>query len=452
MGSGITLVKILGFPVRIHWSWIVVVLLATFGFASYFEQELPALGLPSAVSLGLTASLLLFGCVLAHELSHAVVARRRGVAINGITLFIFGGAAEMVEEPKRARDELLIAIAGPLMSLFLGFAFGAVRGAGLELPPVAALAALLSRLNFMLVAFNIVPGFPLDGGRVLRALLWGIWGRLPAATRVAAGAGSFFGTFLVLLGLLWIFTINPSGLWFVLIGFFLRMAAQSSVQQLQLKRALADVTAGELMTQDAPRVSGTASLHEVVHDVMVPLGIAAIAVVEAEEFLGMLRLEHIQARERGSWSFVTARDVMEPLEGNPSVHPDDGAMKVLALLRNGEGGEGDRDYTLPVVSDRKLVGIVSREDVLRRLQMRLSLGGDVGGLAGNRDQTAADRQQYESGHEGEENLEGKHHEMSEAPERPHDELQGNGDEGDERSEERDSYRDHERKGDPDEDQ
>lgn len=452
-GRGITLGRVLGFPIRIHVSWVVIVFLVTVSLAAQFQHDFPALGGASAISLGLSAALLLFGSVLAHELSHAVVARRHGVAINGITLFIFGGAAEMVEEPKRPRDELLIAIAGPLMSLFLAVVFGALRGAGLGLPPVAELAWRLSQMNFLLAAFNIVPGFPLDGGRVLRALLWGIWGRLSAATRVAAGAGSFFGTFLVLLGLFWLFTVNLGGLWFVLIGFFLRNAAQSSVQQLELQSALADVTARDLMTREGPRVRGTASLDEVVQDVMVPLGISAVPVVEGDAFLGMLRLEHIQARERGSWAFVTARDVMEPLEANPSIHPDDGATKVMAFLRTG-GRDDDRDYTLPVVAEGKLVGLVSRDDVLRRLQMRLALGANPPGpgLAGDGDEAAAHREQHAGHHEGEEDLEGKHDEVSEAPERSREQFYRNRDERDEHSHERDPDRDHQREGDRGQDQ
>jgi len=199
IGRGFLLGTVFGVPIRIDYSWLIIAALLTWSLSNAVGQEYPYLGQMSRILLGLSGALLLFGSVLAHELSHAVVALKNGVRIRGITLFIFGGAAEMIDEPETARSELAIAVAGPAMSLALALVFGALHYAGLGLAPLPLvdLADLLKRMNLLLVAFNLVPGFPLDGGRVLRAMLWGIWGKLSPATRAAAQVGSLFGALLV---------------------------------------------------------------------------------------------------------------------------------------------------------------------------------------------------------------------------------------------------------------
>ena len=276
IGRGIRIGAILGIPIRVDYSWTIIAVLLTAGMAVGLGQSFPYLGLSSRLLLGLSACLLLFASVLAHELSHAVIALRHDVGIRSITLFIFGGAAEMVEEPRSARAELSIAIAGPIMSGVLAALFGTFYGIflGLLPPPFVDVMLRLAIWNVVLVAFNIVPGFPLDGGRVLRAALWGIWGQLAPATRVASAVGSFFGALVMFLGLMFVFVFDNliGGVWFFLIGMFLRYAARSSYRQVLLRQALEGVTARDLMTSDVPCVPPGMTLDAVVDEVILPRG------------------------------------------------------------------------------------------------------------------------------------------------------------------------------------
>jgi Zn-dependent protease/CBS domain-containing protein len=370
LGRGFLLGTVFGVPIRIDYSWIVIAVLLTVSLSLVFGQEYPYLGQASRILLGVCGALLLFGSVLAHELSHAVVAKKNRVGIRGITLFIFGGAAEMSDEPETARAELEIAIAGPAMSLALALLFGALHFGGLGvLPlPLVDLADRLKWMNLILVAFNLVPGFPLDGGRVLRAMLWGIWGKLAPATRVAAQVGSLFGAMVVGLGLMSVFFYQNllGGMWFVLIGLFLRNAAAMSYQQLFVRRALEGIRAKDVMTREVAIVSPEMTLEEVVERVIYPRGVSELPVVANGRLAGMLRLASIRARERSSWRHLTAGDVMSRDVLDEAISPEEEALKVLSLL-------GTEDRLLPVVADGALVGVVSRRDLLRRLQIRLDL-------------------------------------------------------------------------------
>ena len=371
-GRGFLLGSVFGVPIRIDYSWLIIAGLLTASLSLVFGQEYPYLGLIPRILLGIFGALLLFGSVLAHELSHAVVAVRNRVGIRGITLFIFGGAAEMIDEPETARAELEIAIAGPVMSLCLALVFGVLHDVGLgALPlPLVDLADRLKWMNLLLVAFNLVPGFPLDGGRVLRALLWGIWGKLAPATRAAAQVGSLFGALLVALGLASVLFYGNllGGIWFVLIGLFLRNAAGASYQQISVRRALDGVRARDVMTRDVAAVSPEMTLEEVVEKVIYPKGVSEIPVISAGKLAGMLRLETIRSRDRSSWGRLTAFDLMSRDAVDEAISPDEDALRVLSLL-------GSDDRMLAVVEEGALLGVVTRRDLLRRLQIRLELGG-----------------------------------------------------------------------------
>jgi Zn-dependent protease/predicted transcriptional regulator len=369
-GRGFLLGTVLGVPIRIDYSWILIAVLLTVSLSIVFGQEYPYLGETSRVLLGASGSLLLFGSVLAHELSHAVMALRNRVAIRGITLFIFGGAAEMADEPETARAELEIALAGPAMSLALALLFAGLHHAGLGLLPLPLvdLAERLQWMNLLLVAFNLVPGFPLDGGRVLRALLWGIWGGLSPATRAAARVGSLFGAFLVILGLASAFLYGNflGGIWFVLIGLFLRNAAGISSQQLVLRTAFEGVRARDVMAREVAIVPPEMSIEEVVESVIYPRGVSEVPVVDSGRFVGMLRLSTIRGRDRSMWRHLTVSDLMSRDAVDESVPPDEEALKVVGRL-------GSEDRMLAVVEEGRLVGVVTRRDLLRRLQIRMEL-------------------------------------------------------------------------------
>lgn len=370
-GRGIELGRIFGIPIRVDYSWAIIAALMTLSFAVEFGRDYPYLGMPARLSLGLSACVLLFASVLAHELSHAVVALRNSVSIRGITLFIFGGAAEMTEEPKSAGAEFRIAVAGPAMSLALAVAFlGMYRVVHGVIPlPFTDVVELLARMNLVLVAFNVVPGFPLDGGRVLRAALWGIWGTFSAATRVASGVGAFFGSLVVLMGLVWIFFFGNlfGGLWFVFIGLFLRSAARSSYQQLLVRNALRGVVARDVMERDVPCVPPGMRLSTVVDEVLLPSGVTAVPVVDRGLLVGMLTQQSLRGRDRASLEATTAAELMRADVVAEAVAPDALVADVLPRLAQGEG-------RLPVVLDGVLVGILTREGAMRRLSLMLSMG------------------------------------------------------------------------------
>ena len=373
IGRGLSLGAIFGIPIRVDYSWAIIAFLMTTSFAVGFGQSYPYLGLPARLSLGLSACLLLFGSVLAHELSHAVIALRNDVGIRGITLFIFGGAAEMVEEPKGAGAEFRIAIAGPLMSLVLAACFFALYSLALGSLslPLTDVMEVLAQMNLLLVAFNVVPGFPLDGGRVLRAALWGIWGKFSAATRVASALGSFFGAAVVLMGLTSIFFLgNLGGLWFVLIGFFLRHAARGSYQQLVIRHALEGVRAEDLMVRDVPCVPPDMRLSAVLDEVIIPHGVTDVPVVDRGLLIGVLMLKSFERRDRDELERLTASEVMTEDVLNETLAPDTEAIQVLSLLTSS-------DRRILVVSDGVLLGVLSRDEVMRRLRLHLDMGAKL---------------------------------------------------------------------------
>ena len=373
IGRGLSLGAIFGIPIRVDYSWAIIAFLMTTSFAVGFGQSYPYLGLPARLSLGLSACLLLFGSVLAHELSHAVIALRNDVGIRGITLFIFGGAAEMVEEPKGAGAEFRIAIAGPLMSLVLAACFFALYSLALGSLslPLTDVMEVLAQMNLLLVAFNVVPGFPLDGGRVLRAALWGIWGKFSAATRVASALGSFFGAAVVLMGLTSIFFLgNLGGLWLVLIGFFLRHAARGSYQQLVIRHALEGVRAEDLMVRDVPCVPPDMRLSAVLDEVIIPHGVTDVPVVDRGLLIGVLMLKSFERRDRDELERLTASEVMTEDVLNETLAPDTEAIQVLSLLTSS-------DRRILVVSDGVLLGVLSRDEVMRRLRLHLDMGAKL---------------------------------------------------------------------------
>ena len=370
IGRGIRLGAILGIPIRIDYSWTVIAVLLTAGMAVGLGQSFPYLGFLSRLLLGLSACLLLFASVLAHELSHAIIALRHDVGIRSITLFIFGGAAEMLEEPRSAHAEFSIAIAGPIMSGALAGLFGAfyAMGLGLVPPPFMDVMLRLAVWNVILVAFNIVPGFPLDGGRVLRAALWGIWGQLAPATRVASAVGSFLGALVMFLGLMFVFVFGNliGGIWFFIIGMFLRHAARSSYRQVLVRQALEGVKARDLMTSDVPCVPPGMTLEAVVDEVILPRGVVEVPVVDRGLLVGMLSFQSFRGKGSAALESLTASDVMTRDFLEETISPDEDAFKVLARL-------GSDDHRLAVVSGGVLAGIVSREDALRRLSLILEL-------------------------------------------------------------------------------
>ena len=370
IGRSFRVATIFGIPIKVDLSWLVIVVLLTATMAAAFSRDHPSLGWPSWFLMGLASAMLLFGSVLAHELSHALVALREGIGIRGITLFIFGGAAEMIDEPPSAKAELKVAVAGPAMSLALAVGFGSLYSVGMGWfhESVLGVVKYLALMNGILVAFNLVPGFPLDGGRVLRAVLWGIWGNLLYATRTASVVGSGFGVLIMLLGLVYILPFGNliGGIWYLFIGLFLRNAARASYQQMLVRDVLRGVKAADLMSREVPSVSPDAMVEEIVDRVVLPTGMTNLPVLENSRLVGLLGLREIQAVERSHWSQVRAREIMRRDVLGQVVSPEEDANRLLSMVVS--------DDTLILVMDgERLVGIVTRPELMRRLKLRMEL-------------------------------------------------------------------------------
>ncbi|HEY9074704.1 MAG TPA: site-2 protease family protein, partial [Desulfobaccales bacterium] len=270
-GRRMKLFTLLGFEVRVDLSWIVIALLVTWSLADGLFPYLYH-GLAKAVywEMGVAGALGLFASIIFHEFCHSLVARKFGMQMKGITLFIFGGVAEMGGEPPNAKTEFLMALAGPVSSLFIGGVFYLLYLSGLKgdwALPVTGVLRYLAWINALLAAFNLLPAFPLDGGRILRSILWGAKQDLPWATRISAGIGSGFGILLIFLGILQFFRGDfIGGIWWFLIGLFLRSAAQMSYQQVMIRKALEGEQVRRFMTPNPITVPSSLTVAELVED------------------------------------------------------------------------------------------------------------------------------------------------------------------------------------------
>lgn len=365
---GLSVGRPFGIPVYLHVSWFVVVGLISWSLAQgYFPTRYPELAAATYWVTGVSATLLLFLSVLAHEFGHALVARRLGVEVASITLFIFGGVAALTEEPRSGGDELQIAAAGPLVSLA---AAGAFYGVGLATSGTPqGVARLLTHLNLVLVAFNMVPAFPLDGGRILRAVLWSRQGRM-RATRTAVRIGTGFAYALIVYGAFGLLAGQVgNGLWAVLIGWFLRSASRSAYDQVSLEHAFAGVSVAEVAEDDFVRVPAGATLREAVDDYFVRHGRDAFAVEEAGEIVGLIGLDDLRRREREGWTGTAVRDAMRTLDEALVIAGDEDIVIALRRLAQAPGHR-----LLVRTEDGELAGMVSYDDVVRRWQVSRELG------------------------------------------------------------------------------
>lgn len=370
MESGLKLGRLWGIPIRLHLSWFLIFALVTWSLAvGYFPAEYPTLSPLLYWVLGAVTSLLFFVSVLAHELGHAVVARRNDVPVRGITLFIFGGVAQIGREPPTAGAEFRIAIAGPLVSLALAALFQVAWWFDREISFLAAPSAWLARINLILAVFNLLPGFPLDGGRILRAVIWQVTGNARRATQAATLLGQVvafglmgWGVFLILSGAFF------NGLWLIFIGWFLQNAAASSYAQANVQEALRGMAVGEVMTRDCPLVSGGLSLQQLVDDHILTGQQRCFFIADHGLPRGLLSLTDVARVPRAQWSRVTAEQVMKPWADVVHVAPETDLL--AALLRMDDA----RVAQVPVVKNGELVGLLSREHVLHYIRLRSELG------------------------------------------------------------------------------
>jgi Zn-dependent protease len=366
----LTIAVVAGIPIAIHPSWLIVFGLVTWSLAvGYFPPEHPGWTSAAYWIAGAVSSLLLFASVLVHELGHSLVARRNGIPIRSITLFVFGGVAQIGHEARSPGAELRVAIAGPVTSLALALAFGAASLLARPVEMVAASALWLARINAMVALFNLIPGFPLDGGRVLRALVWRWTGSFRRASRIAAGAGQLVGLGLVGLGVLTALRGNVvAGLWTALIGWFLQNAASAASQQTSVRRWLRGVTVAQAMTRECARVPGDMLLDKLVHDEVLGAGQRCFLVTEDGRLRGLLTLHEVKAVPRDRWAAVPVEDVMTPREKLRAVAPTDDLLGALTQLDDAGVAQ------LPVLDGDQLVGTIGREQILHYIRARAELG------------------------------------------------------------------------------
>ncbi|GAB4224006.1 MAG: site-2 protease family protein [Kiloniellaceae bacterium] len=375
-GRGITLFELLGFKVRVDVSWIFLAVLVTWSLAKgVFPVWYADAGLSEATFwwMGIAGMAGLVFSLIFHELSHSLVARHYGLPIKGITLFIFGGVAEMTEEPKSAKVEFWMAIAGPIASFVLALAFYLLAGVGTALGlPLAVTAVLgyLAFINLLLGAFNLIPAFPMDGGRVLRAALWHWRGDLRQATRIASGAGKGFGMLLMLLGLLNVLTGNfIGGMWWFLIGLFVRGAAEASYQQLIARRIFQGEAVRRFMTHETVAVPPGLTLGAFIEDFVYEYHYDLFPVVSGQSLVGCVSTRQVKAVPREEWSRLTVGDVMAACTEENTVDPGMDAIEAMALMRRTGASR-----LIVAVGDR-LVGIVALKDMLELFSLKMDLEG-----------------------------------------------------------------------------
>jgi Zn-dependent protease/CBS domain-containing protein len=372
MRGSIGIGKVKGIQIEVNASWLVIFGLVTFMLAtSYFPQNYPDWDPVSRWMLGSIIALLLFVSVLLHELSHSLVAISLGMQVKKISLFIFGGIAQIEGEPDQPRKELQMAIAGPAMSVFLFIllmllakiltSFGA--------PEVVVVPlTYMSQVNLILAIFNLVPAFPMDGGRVLRALIWHFSGNLQNATRIASSIGGMFGYFLIFLGIFWALTGNLiNGIWFAFIGWFISQASQSSFQQTVVTNIFDKIHVREFMTDKVIIVDYYISVQKLVDSYFYKYKFASFPVRRNEEVIGIVNVDSVKDIHKEAWSQTTVGIITTSLEDNLIVSPDDTVTTAMAkLFSNGIG-------RVLVMDQTKLIGIVSRTDILNYLRLHSQL-------------------------------------------------------------------------------
>lgn len=374
-GAGIRIFRIAGFDVRIDFSWVFLVLLVAWTLATGVFPEYYS-GWPRAHywTTAIAGVVGLFLSIVLHELAHSLVARAHGTPMGGITLFIFGGVAQMEREPRNPQAELTMAIAGPLTSLALAGFFGLVYviSRGLSLPePITALGHYLGLLNLALALFNLVPAFPMDGGRALRAYLWAQRGDYRSATRTAAAFGAAFGAVLVALGLFSAIAGDlVMGLWWFLIGMFIRNAARMSSRDVEVRRLLGGLTVSRLMDTEPITVPPAITLAELADTKIMQAHVGLFPVVEGGRLLGCIGVREIQRTPKAQWPTMTAGLAMAPCAPGNSIAADAPAIDALRDMQmHGQ-------TWLIVTQGGDLAGLLSLPDMLHVLALRMELEGD----------------------------------------------------------------------------
>lgn len=368
MKMNFVLTRIWGIPIGLHFSWLIIFGLLMFSLATgLLPAGLPGLPLFAITLLALATSLLFFGSVLAHELGHAFVALRENIPVRGISLFIFGGVAQIEKEPESAGAEFRIAAAGPLVSFLLAGAFFGL--AQLPLPELITYpASWLARINLILAVFNLVPGFPLDGGRIFRSIVWKISGDGYKATRIAAIGGQAIAIGFIGLGIWLGFTSGlANGLWMAFIGWFLLSAASGSMAYASFQKSVHGLKVSEVMRREVPFVPPFLSLKNLVQQYVLGSGHRVMLVGDGFTAQGVISLDKITAVGQSRWALMTTEQAMTPLQSLESVDPQTDLVTAMRLM------ESQQLDLLPVMENGQVVGVVTQEDILKTVEVRRRL-------------------------------------------------------------------------------
>jgi Zn-dependent protease/predicted transcriptional regulator len=372
--NSVKLFRLLGFEVKIDWSWIILAALIIWSLsAGLFPYQYKHLSTQTYWLMGVAGALGLFLSIILHELSHSIVARKFGMPMKGITLFIFGGVAEMTDEPVSPKAEFVMAVVGPLSSLTIALIlYGIYLASQTMIPePVQGVIGYLALINVILAVFNMMPAFPLDGGRVLRSVLWHRKNNLQTATRVSSKIGSGFGVVLIIFGVFNIFNRNfVGGMWWVLIGMFLYSAAGMSYKQLLVRKTLEGEPVDRLMKEDPIAVHPSISIDELVDDYVYQHHFKMFPVVENGKLVGCVSTRRIKEVPRENWAKTHVSDIAEQCTDKNTVSRETDAVKALKTMR-----QTGSSRLLVVEGKDKLVGIISLKDVMNWLSIKMDLEG-----------------------------------------------------------------------------
>jgi Zn-dependent protease/predicted transcriptional regulator len=393
MRSGFKVGRLIGINIFIDWSWLLIFLLVTWNLAgAVFPNLHPEWSLTTNIVLGVVASLLFFMSILLHELAHSLVARARELPVRRITLFFFGGVSNIEREPPSPSSEFLIAVVGPITSLLLGAGFIWLGGMSVPnmgetvenpmqvlagLGPLATMLLWLGPINILIGLFNLLPAFPLDGGRILRSIMWSMMDNFRRATRWATAIGQGFGWLMILAGLAMVFgatlpvlgTGILNGIWFAFIGWFLINAASQSYRQVVIEDMLEGVPITRLIREPAPAIPPEMPISTLVYDHVMQGEERAYPVMDGDHLLGMVYVENIRDVDRSNWDSTTAKDIMVPQGELEVVSPREDAMDAFQKLIKQEKRQ------IPVVQNGELVGMLRRTDFLRWLQVHSEMTG-----------------------------------------------------------------------------
>jgi len=374
MRSNVKLGTISGIEIGLHYSWFIIAALIAFSLAEHFRQVNPSWGPGQIWIAALVTAALFFATLLLHELAHSLAAQARGLKVRAITLFALGGVSQIQDDAADAKTEFWVAIAGPIASLIIGFGcLGIALGLGWQrsTEPQTAVAGVLVSLgyiNFALAVFNMIPGFPLDGGRVLRAIVWAVTKNSDGSTRIAARVGQFVA-FLFILDGIWQFFSGAGfgGLWIAFIGWFLMDAAKASYAEVEITTALRGIRVAEVMSRDCSIVSPRMSLQEFVNTYLLRPGERCFAVEEQGRFVGIVTPRDVGSIPHDRWDKTTVHEAMRPLQELHIITPETPVLDALKLVTSKNVNQ------LPVVANGTLQGVVSRSELLQLLQVRSEL-------------------------------------------------------------------------------